>query len=138
MTKETKTMSGVILLTVPSIAYGGYFLLGVLSGQYAELELTSFQQAMFRAGHAHAGVLIILSLLAQLFADHASLSPRWKWTARLSFPVSSLLISGGFFAAAGTPGSTSPNALIAMLYFGIAVLVTGLVTLGIGLLRKQS
>jgi len=131
-------MSGVILLTVPSIAYGGYFLLGVLSGQYAELELTSFQQAMFRAGHAHAGVLIILSLLAQLFADHASLSPRWKWTARLSFPVSSLLISGGFFAAAGTPGSTSPNALIAMLYFGIAVLVTGLVTLGIGLLRKQS
>ncbi|MDP3461399.1 MAG: hypothetical protein Q8S18_01280 [Bacteroidales bacterium] len=138
MTKETKTMSGVILLTVPSIAYGGYFLLGVLSGQYAELELTSFQQAMFRAGHAHAGVLIILSLLAQLFADHASLSPRWKWTARLSFPLSSLLISGGFFAAAGTPGSTSPNAMIAMLYFGIAVLVTGLVTLGIGLLRKLS
>jgi hypothetical protein len=137
MTKETKTMSGIILLTVPTIAYGGYFLLGVLSGQYDELGLTSFQQAMFRAGHAHAGVLIILSLLAQLFADHSNLSTQWKWTVRLSFPASSILISGGFFAAAGTAGSTSPNAMIAILYLGIAVLIIGLVTLGIGLLRKQ-
>jgi Ni,Fe-hydrogenase I cytochrome b subunit len=135
MTKETKTMSGVILLSIPSIAYGGYFLLGVLSGNYPELELTGFQQAMFRAGHAHAGVLVILSLIAQIFCDHAKLSDAWKWVARVTLPASALLISGGFFAAAGSPGSTEPNAMIFILYLGIAVLVAGLVVLGVGLLR---
>jgi Ni,Fe-hydrogenase I cytochrome b subunit len=136
MTKETKTMSGAILLSVPSIAYGGYFLLGVLSGNYTELELTGFQQSMFRAGHAHAGVLVILSLIAQIFCDHASLSRSWKWVARITLPASALLISGGFFAAASTPGSSEPNAMIIILYLGIAVLVTGLITLGVGLIRK--
>lgn len=129
-------MSGVILLSIPSIAYGGYFLLGVLSGNYPELELTGFQQAMFRAGHAHAGVLVILSLIAQIFCDHANLSAAWKWVARVTLPAAALLISGGFFAAAGSPGSTEPNAMIIILYLGIAVLVTGLITLGVGLIRK--
>ncbi len=49
-----------------------FFLLGLLSGQYEELQLTEFQKAMFRAGHAHAGVLVILSLVAQLFVEHTS------------------------------------------------------------------
>ena len=83
----TKKICGIILLTIPSIIYGGYFLLMVLSGQEAELELTSFQQSMFRAGHAHAGVLVILSLVAQVLTDHANLSKGWEWLVRISFPL---------------------------------------------------
>lgn len=90
MTNEARKISGYILLSVPTIIYGGYFLLTVLSGQQEHLQLTDFQKSMFRAGHAHAGVLVILALVAQLFADHASLSNRWKWFARLSFPISAL------------------------------------------------
>ena len=100
MTSEAKKISGYILLSVPTIIYGGYFLLTVLSGQQEHLQLTDFQKSMFRAGHAHAGVLVILALVVQLFADHVSLSNGWKWIVRLSFPISAIAISFGFFAAA--------------------------------------
>lgn len=136
MTRHTKLLSGIILLTIPSIVYGGYFLLNILSGQEEALQLTDFQKSMFRAGHAHAGVLVILSLVAQILVDHAKLSNAGKWVARLTIPASALFVSGGFFAAAIGEGLTQPNNLIAILYVGILLLVVGLITLGIGLVRK--
>lgn len=136
MTRETKLMSGIIIVTLPSIMYGGYFLLTILNGEMEALGLTDFQKAMFRAGHAHAGVLTILSLLAQIFADHARLAGGWRWLSRISFPTGALLISGGFFAAAAGAGSTKVNDLVVLIYLGIGVLATGMITLGIGLIRK--
>lgn len=133
MTTETKKMSGFILLSVPTIIYGGYFLLTVLSGQQEQLHLTSFQQSMFRAGHAHAGVLVILALVAQLLVDYTSLSKQWKWVARASFPAAAITISLGFFAAAVGENITQPTSLIGILYVGIAILTSGLITLGVGL-----
>lgn len=130
-------MSGLILITVPSIVYGGYFLLTILSGEQEALQLTEFQTSMFRAGHAHAGVLVILSLLAQLFTDHAGLSETWKWVVRVSFPLAAILVSLGFFAAAIGSRVTQPTSLIAILYAGIAMLVFALATLGIGLMRGK-
>lgn len=137
MTNESRKTSGYILLSVPTIIYGGYFLLTVLSGQQEHLQLTDFQKSMFRAGHAHAGVLVILSLLIQLFADHATLSNIMKWTIRISFPVSAIIISFGFFAAAIGTQIERPTGLIAILYFGIVILIFSLLTLGIGLIKKQ-
>ena len=52
---------GVVLLAVLTIAYGGTFVLGVTRGNIPANEL---QRRFFRAGHAHAGVLVILGLLA--------------------------------------------------------------------------
>ena len=132
----TKKICGIILLTIPSIIYGGYFLLMVLSGQEAELELTPFQQSMFRAGHAHAGVLVILSLVAQVLTDHANLCKGWEWLVRISFPLSAIAVSGGFFAAAIGDQLTRPNGMIVILYAGMVLLAVGLVTLGIGLIRE--
>jgi len=137
MTNEARKISGAILLSVPTIIYGGYFLLTLLSGQQENLQLTDFQKSMFRAGHAHAGVLVILALLIQLFADHATLSNTWKWIARLSFPISAITISLGFFASAIGRQITEPTKLIFILYFGIVILIFGLVILGIGLIRKK-
>lgn len=137
MTNEARITSGIILLTVPSIIYGGYFLLTVISGQQPELALTDFQRAMFRAGHAHAGVLVILSLVIQILADHAALSGRWMWVARLSFPVAAVSVSMGFFASAAGKDITEPNGLVVILYLGMGILTVGLLTLGIGLIRKN-
>jgi len=137
MTAEARKMSGFILLTMPSIIYGGYFLLTILSGQQESLGLTDFQKSMFRAGHAHAGVLVILSLLIQLFADHLPFSKLWVWTVRISFPLSAVLISLGFFASAMGQNVSAPNKLIGILYFGIGVLIFGMVTIGIGLIRGR-
>jgi cytochrome bd-type quinol oxidase subunit 1 len=137
MTSEARKISAYILLSVPTIIYGGYFLLTVLSGQHEELALTDFQKSMFRAGHAHAGVLVIFALVAQLIADHAALSTRLKWVARLSFPISAITISLGFFASAIGRQITKPTGLIFILYVGIVILTFGLLTLGIGLIRQK-
>lgn len=130
-------MCGIILLTVPTIQYGGYFLLQVISGKYAELNLTAFQKAMFRAGHAHAGVLVIFSLVAQILIDYAQLPATLSWVARIGFPLAAILISGGFFGAAAGSGSTQPGPLVWLLYLGILVLFISLITLGIGLIRGR-
>jgi hypothetical protein len=69
MTDATKLIAGLLLIVMPTIEYGGTFLLGVLSRKYAGF--TEFQRSMFRAGHAHAGVLTVLTLVALLFTDQA-------------------------------------------------------------------
>ena len=137
MATTSKKICGIILLTMPSIQYGGYFLLQLLSGGYAELELTEFQRSMFRAGHAHAGVLVILSLLVQWLTDHARLTPVWEWMARMNFPLAAILISGGFFAGAAGKGTVEPTGGIALLYAGVVILAAGFLILGIGLLRSK-
>ncbi len=137
MTASSKLMSGIILLTVPTIQYGGYFLLQLLSGMHRNLELTEFQRSMFRAGHAHAGVLVLLALIAQLLIDHAAISEPLKWIARIGFPLAAILISGGFFGAAAGKGITQPTSLISILYVGVIVLVVALITTGVGLVRAK-
>jgi hypothetical protein len=133
MTREAKLMAGIIILTVPSIAYGGTFLLSVLSGQ-SDIPLTDFQKSMFRAGHAHAGVLVILSLVTLLFVDHTIYKEKIKWMLRSGFPLAAILISGGFFAAAIGNQLTKPNDLIWILWLGVAVFGISLVSLGLGLI----
>jgi hypothetical protein len=136
MTFEAKLMCGIILLTVPGIQYGGFFLLRVLTGGYGSLALNDLQKSMFRAGHAHAGVLVILSLICQLLTDEAALSVPVSWLVRAFIPASALLISGGFFFSVMGRDVVKPNGMIALIYVGIALLAVGLVTLGIGLLRS--
>lgn len=131
---HTRKMAGIILLTLPTIAYGGTFLLSVISGQ-ADLPLTDFQKSMFRAGHAHAGVLVLLSLIVQPFLD--DLVSRGEWFLRGGIPLASILISGGFFAAAIGENRTTPNEWIAILWAGVGVLVLTLFITGIQLLRKS-
>lgn len=135
MTFEAKLMSGIILITIPTIEYGGYFLLRVLAGGMGHLELNAFQKSMFRAGHAHAGVIVFLSLISQQLADSAALPSGLLWCVRAGVPVSALLISGGFFAAVINKGATRPNGLIKLVYLGAFILAASLVVLGVGLIK---
>lgn len=137
MSPAAKVMCGIILITLPTIEFGGYFVLQILSGQVEGPPLTDFQQAMFRAGHGHAGVLVILSLIAQFLADHARLNNLGEWVVRLGFPTAALLVSGGFFGAAIGEGVTEPQALIGLLYGGVVLLAAVLILLGVGLIRNR-
>ncbi|MGO4290778.1 hypothetical protein [Chitinophaga sp. RAB17] len=134
MTPSAKLMCGLILITIPTIQFGGYFLLKILSGKMNQLALTPFQRSMFRAGHAHAGVLVILSLVCQLLTDAVTLDNALTWAVRISIPFGTILISGGFFAAAAGKARTQPNQWIGILYAGVFLLGAGVLTLGIGLL----
>ena len=134
MTDATKLIAGILLIAVTLIEYGGTFLLGILSGKYAGF--TEFQRSMFRAGHAHAGVLTILALVALVFTDQAGLSPI-GWAVRIGFAAAPVLVSAGFFGAAMGSGRTQPGGLIALLWIGVFVLGGTLIALGIGLLRAR-
>jgi hypothetical protein len=135
MTDATKLIAGILLITVTTIEFGGTFLLSILSGRHPEF--TEFQRSMFRAGHAHAGVLVILALVALLFTDQAGLAAPIGWAVRIGFAAAPVLISAGFFGAAIGQGRTRPGGLIGLLWIGVFVLGASVITLGIGLIRSR-
>ena len=138
MTREARIMAGVILLTVPSIQYGGYFLLTSLIDRNSHYMDNALRQNFFRAGHAHAGVFVILSLVCQILADNATLPPWLLWIARAGVPLAAILIPAGFFLSLTSPTASRPNSLIALIYVGIAFLAAAVLTLAIGLLRSPA
>src|SRR5271168_4724509 len=93
MTRDARLMSGIILITVPTIQYGGYFLLTSLMDRGSGYMDNALRQNFFRAGHAHAGVIVILSLICQLLADGAVLPDPLLWMVRLGVPLAAILIS---------------------------------------------
>ena len=131
MTDVSRVIAGVILLTIVTIQFGGYFMTKIVRGQ---VPMTGFQKSFARAGHAHAGVLVILSLVGLLYVDQTGLSGFWLWVARLAIPVAAVLMSGGFFASSAGKGRTAPNGAIAMVWIGALALATGVVSLGVGVL----
>ncbi len=135
MTGEARTMAGIILLTVPTIQYGGYFLLTSLRDRNSRYMDNPLRQNFFRAGHAHAGVIVILSLVCQILADAATLPEPLLWLARIGVPAAAILMPLGFFLSMPSPAATAPNGFIRLIHAGAAVLAVSVVTLGVGLLR---
>jgi hypothetical protein len=54
MTREARLMAGIILITIPTIQYGGYFLLTSLMNRSSGYMENPLRQNFFRAGHAIA------------------------------------------------------------------------------------
>ena len=131
LSSNSRSTAGVLLLTIVAIEYGGWFMLRVVRGRQPA---TPFQQAFFRAGHAHAGVLVILALVGQILADGAQMSGLLAFLARDGIGAAAILMPAGFFLSAAGKGITKPNQFIVLLYIGVASLALGVVSLGIGLL----
>jgi hypothetical protein len=123
--------AGILLITVVGIAYGGTFMLRVVTGG---VPVTEFQKSFFRAGHAHAGVLVILGLLATILVDATDLDGVARTVARDGVPLAAILVSAGFFASAIGRDRTTPNRLIVLVWLGALSLTAGVLTLGVGLL----
>lgn len=135
MSRDARLMSGLALILVPTIVYGGLTLLGVLSGGAygapAPPGLSPLQMSLYRAGHAHAGVLTILGLTLQIVIDHSALSSSFAWSARVGAVAAPLLVAGGFFGVAHVPS------LRFLLYLGAATVIATTLTVGVGLLRGR-
>jgi hypothetical protein len=136
MTREARLMSGIILITVPTIQYGGYFLLTSLLNKTSGYMDNPLRQNLFRAGHAHAGVIVILSLICQVLADSAVLPDWLVWAVRVAIPLAAILISAGFFFSVLPPNATEAGPAVSLIYLGATVLAFGVLTLGVGLLRS--
>jgi uncharacterized membrane protein len=136
MSRESRRLAGILLIIMPTVIYGGVNILGFLINdpRYAQNQL---RQDLWRAGHAHAGVLLILSLLALRYVDEANLSERSKGFVRHLIPLAAILLPAAFFLSVLSPDATRPNGFIYLAYVGAIVLATGLVWLGVGLVRKS-
>jgi hypothetical protein len=135
MTREARLLSGIILITVPTIQYGGYFLLTSLMDKASGYMDNPLRQNFFRAGHAHAGVIVILSLVCQILADAAVLPAPVVWCVRIGVPLSAILISAGFFFSMLPPTATQPNGAVALIYVGAVILAASVFALALGLIR---
>jgi hypothetical protein len=80
------------------------------------------RQIFFHAGHAHAGVIIILSLICQVLADSAAL-PGWLlWIVSAGIPAAAIFLPLGLFLSVASPNSVAPKRAVLLIYVGAAVL----------------
>jgi hypothetical protein len=129
---EPTTLLPVIsLLSLVSVEYGGWSLLGFLTRRG---QLEEFREQFFRAGHAHAGVLLVLSLVYFLYLDRTGYSTRVQWLAGLLLLLGIMAQSGGFFLhlARGQKDRSSLGTIVTRT--GALLLAAALIILAIGLL----
>jgi hypothetical protein len=132
LTEAARTTAGVVLLTVVAIESGGVFLLRVVGGG---VPTTEFQKSFYRAGHAHAGVLVTLGLVCVLLAEATDLGGFARWLAATGVLVGAILLPAGFFFSAMGRGRTRPGRAAVLFPLGGLAIAAGVVTLGVGLLR---
>jgi hypothetical protein len=136
MSSESRRMAGILLVILPTVMIGGVSILTLLIGT-PEYMANKLRQDLWRAGHAHAGVFLLLSLVALRYVDEAVLSARARWFVRTSLPSAAIIVPFAFFFSVLSPDATKPNGLIQIAYVGAAVLALGVITLGVGLLRTR-
>ena len=137
MSSKSRLVAGILLIVVVTVEFGGASILSLLIGDpgYAQNDL---RQDLWRAGHAHAGVWLVLALVALRYVDEATLSEGMRWVVRLAFPAATVLMALAFFLSVLSPEATEPNAMIYLAYVAGVVLAVGLLVLGVGLIRGRA
>ncbi|KQP69358.1 hypothetical protein ASF40_15825 [Microbacterium sp. Leaf288] len=123
-------VAGATILTVIGIMSGGTFLLRIAT---RGLPFNGLQKTFFRAGHAHAGVLVILGLVSLLLVSAVGVPMPWQW-ASVGVLASALLIPGGFFLSVLGRDPQRPGRAIALLWAGVVVLAASLLAVGVGVI----
>ena len=70
------------------------------------------------------------------YVDQAVLPARWKGLVRHAVPAAAILLPVAFFLSVLSPTATEPNAVIYLAFVGAVALAAGLITLGVGLVRR--
>ena len=129
----SRRTAGILLIIFPTVVIGGVSVLTLLITDPA-YAANPLRQDLWRAGHAHAGVLVSLGLIVQLFADAVTLGGPVAAIARSGVPLAAILIPAGYFLSSAGRGATEPNRLIVLIYVGAVSLAMGVLALGVGLL----
>jgi hypothetical protein len=119
---------GGTIISIVGIAFGGTFLLRVVTGNHEANEL---QKSFFRAGHAHAGVLVMLGLLLAVLGNAAGGSSAWVNAGALTVLTAAILMPAGFFLSVLGQNPTRPNRMIASVWLGATLLVSGVLISGV-------
>lgn len=135
MSSESIRMAGVLLAVFPTVVFGGSSLLWHWVTRRTGYYENPLRQRLWRAGHAHAGVLLLLSLIMLVLVDHARLGDGWRHLVRVSVPAAAILMPAAFFLSVLAPDVQRPNRLINLAYVGAICVAAGTLALGLGLLR---
>jgi hypothetical protein len=130
MSRESRRLAGILLVVFPAVIYGGVSLLQLLIDRQSGYIQNPLRQDLWRAGHAHAGVLLVLSLIVLRYVDEATLSAASKGFVRHSAPTAAILLPLAYFLSVLSPTATEPNALIYLAFVGAVILAAGLIMLG--------
>jgi drug/metabolite transporter superfamily protein YnfA len=137
--KATDFLPIVSVLSLITVEFGGWALLAFLTGQGTlKGEPASLDRRMrfFRAGHAHAGVLIVLSLVYYIYLDRADFSNGFDWVVGLVLVAGTLAQSGGFFIHLGRGAPAEPTVGTSVTRIGALLIAAALVILAIGLIQQ--
>ena len=113
MTRESRRLAGILLIVLPTVMYGGVVLLTMLVHDSSYMG-NPLRQNLWRAGHAHAGVLLVLSLVALRYVDEAKLPSALMPVARSFIPLAAILMPAGFFLSMISPAARAPSSLIGL------------------------
>lgn len=132
--RPTSRMIAFTLFAIVTVEFGGWSLLGMLTSQGT---ISEFEEQFFRAGHAHAGVLLTLALVYFVLMDRTDFDARRRRLLGLTLLTGILLQSGGFFLhmLVGEEGGSSSGTLITRI--GAVLLAVALIGLGVGILRSR-
>jgi hypothetical protein len=129
--EPTRLFPIIVLLSLVTVEYGGWALLGFLTGRGT---LGAFRERFFAAGHAHAGVLLVLSLAYFVYLGRAGYSTGVQWLAGALLLAGVLAQSGGFFVhlGLGQQGRSSPGTILTRA--GALLIAAALIIVAIGLI----
>ncbi|MEW9529602.1 hypothetical protein [Microbispora sp. NPDC049125] len=134
MSPASMSTAGVLLVTVTGVGFGGLTLLNAILRKVPGYLDNPVRRGLWRAGHAHAGVLVLFSLVALLYIDQADLSDGMRSLTRTLIVAAPILMPLGFFLSVVRPSDTKPNRLILLTVLGGVCLAAGTMILGISLL----
>jgi hypothetical protein len=134
MTDASRQLAGILFVLVPTVEFGGWSLLRMIARRVPGYLDNPVRQNLFRAGHAHAGVLLLLALVGILYVDQIDLSGGARTLVRTGLALAPILMPAGFFLSVLRPSDDRPNRLIVLVYLGALSLAVSAVTLGLSLL----
>jgi hypothetical protein len=134
MTDASRQLAGILFVLVPTVEFGGWSLLRMIARRVPGYLDNPVRQNLFRAGHAHAGVLLLLALVGILYVDQTDLSGGARTLVRTGLALAPILMPAGFFFSVLRPSDDRPNRLIVLVYLGALSLAVSAVTLGLSLL----
>ncbi len=134
LSSSSRLVAGLALILVPTIAYSGSAILQMVLSRVPGYRENLLRKAFFRAGHTHAGVLVLSTLIGLLWVG-AALPDVLEGLVRWSPFATLLLVSAGFFVSVLPAKTERPVPFIGLLHLGIGTLNVRILTLGVGLLR---
>jgi hypothetical protein len=134
MSDASRQLAGILFVAIPTIEFGGWSLLRMIARRIPGYLDNPVRQNLFRAGHAHAGVLLILALVGIFYVDQTDLPEGVRTLVRTGFALAPILMSAGFFLSVIPPRAERPSRMITLVYLGAALLAAATVTLGLSLL----